>query len=151
MIIRKAIQSDIEEIAENDVLLAKETEKRIISKSVVRNGIHAVFSDGRKGFYIVAEEQHSIVGQIFVTIEWSEWRNQSIWWLHRIYVKRQWRKKGIFTTLLQKLKQMARNEEVYTLRLYMMNENVLALNTYKKIGFVKSNFIILENKNLNSS
>ena len=72
--IRKATRSDIEEIVKNNVQLAEETEGRTISKHIAEQGTSAVLSKERNGWYLVAEHNHVIIGQLFVTDEWSDWR-----------------------------------------------------------------------------
>jgi GNAT superfamily N-acetyltransferase len=146
MIIRKATIQDAKIIAENNISLAFETENRKMDKSTVQNGVKAVFSDRQNGFYLVAENENNIIGQLFITQEWSDWRNAAIWWMHRIYVKKPWRKKGVLTSLLLKMKQMAIEEEVYALRLYAFNKNEKAIAIYKKLGFTNTSFIILGKK-----
>jgi len=149
MIIRKATIQDAKIIAENNISLAFETENRKMDKSTVQNGVKAVFSDRQNGFYLVAENENNIIGQLFITQEWSDWRNAVIWWMHRIYVKKPWRKKGVLTSLLLKMKQMAIEEEVYALRLYAFNKNEKAIAIYKKLGFTNTSFIILGKKIVN--
>jgi GNAT superfamily N-acetyltransferase len=148
MIIRKATLSDANEIAKNNVLLAKEIEQRTIDLSTAKNGSEAVLSDERNGFYLIAEDNHHVIGQVFITFEWSDWRNQCIWWMHRVYVHKQWRKKGIFTALLQEIKQIATENNVYVLRLYVVKSNKNAIKIYKKSGFEDAPFIILQDKKL---
>ncbi|MFO8078276.1 MAG: GNAT family N-acetyltransferase [Thermoplasmatota archaeon] len=144
MKIRCAHQSDAEQIAENNVCLAKETEHLILSRKEAQKGSEIVFSDREKGFYLVAEHEEKIIGQLFITSEWSDWRNQTIWWIHRVYIKKPWRKKGICTALMQKIKQMAQDLDIFALRLYLLKDNDLAKKIYKKLGFHDTPFLILE-------
>jgi GNAT superfamily N-acetyltransferase len=147
MIIRKATKKDAEIIAENNISLAFETENRRINKITAENGVKEVFSNPRNGFYLLAETNNNIVGQLFITKEWSDWRNAPIWWMHRVYIQKTWRKKGVLTSLLEKLKEMVINKGVYALRLYAFNENHKAIEIYKKLGFTNTPFIILEKNN----
>lgn len=146
MIIRKAIRSDVKEIAKNNVQLAEETESRSISKITAEQGTSAALSKERNGWYLVAEHNHAIIGQLFVTDEWSDWRNQCIWWIHRVYVQKSWRKKGVFTNLFNELKQKAMHENVYALRLYDLEKNKKAVSIYKKMGFTNTSFLILKKR-----
>lgn len=123
MIVRKATCSDVKKIAENNMLLAEETEGRKINTNIAQKGSEQVLSNKQNGFYLIAEHNKEIIGQIFITDEWSDWRNQSIWWMHRIYVKKTWRKKGVLKSLLEKAKEMANEENVYALRLYVIQKN----------------------------
>lgn len=146
MIIRKARLADTEAIAKNNIKLAEETEGRTISKHMVEQGTLSVLSREHSGWYLVAEHNKKIIGQLFITEEWSDWRNQSIWWMHRVYVKKSWRKKGVFTALLQELEQMAIDEPVFALRLYMVDTNKKAESIYNKMGFADTSFRILEKR-----
>jgi len=146
MIIRKATVKDVDAISKNNICLAKETEARIIEEHIVQKGVKNVFLHEGNGFYLIAEENKRIIGQIFITIEWSDWRNQSIWWLHRIFVQKKYRKQKVFTSLFQKVKQLAEKNDVYALRLYMMDNNESALKIYSKLGFEHTHFLILQKK-----
>ncbi len=134
MNIRKATLGDARKIAENNVLLAKESENMEIDYKDTLNGVKAMINDYTKGFYLVAEEKNNIIGQIMVTYEWSDWRGKNIWWLQSIYVRKQFRKKGIMKTLFEKVKQMAIENNVIILRLYVYKNNKNAIRVYEKIG-----------------
>ena len=73
MKIRNADIKDSKSIVENNLKLAKESENRIISYRTVLDGVRRVLSDGQKGFYLVAEENNEIIGQMMITYEWSDW------------------------------------------------------------------------------
>ena len=145
MIIRKATKQDVKIIAENNISLALETENRRIDIGTIQKGVQKVFSDPARGFYILAENDNNIIGQVFITTEWSDWRNAPIWWMHRIYVQKNWRNKGVLSLLLQELKKIAIKKKVFALRLYVFKENKEAIAIYKKLGFENAPFIILEN------
>ena len=146
MIIRKATPADAKKIAKNNVKLAEETEERTISKHAAKQGTSSVLTKQREGWYLIAEHNQEIIGQLFITKEWSDWRNQSIWWMHRVYVQKSCRKKGVFTALLQELKQRANAEKVFALRLYIVDTNKKAASIYNKMGFADTSFKILEKK-----
>lgn len=146
MIIRKANLDDAEAIARNNIRLAEETEGRTIRGHTAEQGTSAVLSKEHGGWYLVADHNMEIIGQVFITEEWSDWRNKAIWWMHRVYVKELWRKKGVFTALLQELKQMAIDEQVFALRLYQVDTNKKAARIYNKMGFADTSFRILEKR-----
>jgi len=74
MLIRKAISKDAEKIARNNVLLAKESENTDIEYEKTLEGVKSLINDEMKGFYLVAEENGEVIGQVMVTYEWSDWR-----------------------------------------------------------------------------
>jgi ribosomal protein S18 acetylase RimI-like enzyme len=146
MIIRKAIIDDAESIAKNNVVLANESESQKISYETTLNGVKSLINNPNRGFYIVAENNSNIIGQLMITFEWSDWQNKNIWWLQSIYVKDIFRYKGVFKKLLQQIKKLALENDVSLLRLYVFKENKSAINVYKKLGFKKSFYHFFENK-----
>jgi len=146
MIYRLAQPSDAEAIAANNLSLAKELENLHLSKEEAEKGSKAVLMDKQKGFYLVAEQDNNIIGQLFITTEWSDWRNKAIWWIHRVFIKKPWRKKGIFTHLFNTAKQIAEKQQVYAIRLYLWKTNKTALTIYHHLGFKETDFLILQKK-----
>ncbi|VVB59669.1 Acetyltransferase (GNAT) family protein [uncultured archaeon] len=135
MKIRTAKIRDAEAITTYNISLAKESENIPLNPDTVLVGVKALLSDKNKGFYLVAEENDTIIGQLMITYEWSDWRNKSIWWIQSVYVQKEWRKKGVFTKLLDYIKQKARKQGVVLLRLYMHRQNKSAQKVYKKSGW----------------
>lgn len=102
MLIRFARIDDAEKIAKNNVALAIESEGAKIDYEITFEGVKEVIKDENKGFYIVAEENGEIIGQLMVTYEWSDWKAEMIWWLQSIYVKPEWRRKRSYEGNAQK-------------------------------------------------
>ncbi len=140
IIIRKATIKDTDAIAQNNILLAEETEQLVISLNKSIKGRKKAIEHPDKGFYLVADHDESIIGQLFIT---SDWRNQAIWWIHRVYVRKPWRKQGVFKALLLQLQKIADYQNVFAIRLYMVKQNETALDIYKKLGFEDTPFLIL--------
>ena len=142
MNIRKARPKDANAIATQNILLAKETEHMILDPDTIHAGVQALLKDGTKGFYLVAEEHNTIVGQVMITEEWSDWRNKPIWWVQSVYVQKEYRQKGVFTQLLQATQQRARKQGVAFLRLYAHHTNTPALTIYEKTGWTKEPYLL---------
>jgi len=106
MKIRYANLDDAEKITKNNVLLARESEKLTIEYKTVFAGVKALLSDQTKGFYLVAEEDNNIIGQMMITFEWSDWYNKNVWWLQSVYTDESWRRKGVFTQLFEAIKKL---------------------------------------------
>jgi len=143
MKIRHANINDSEEIAKNNVNLAYEIEQLELNLDDACNGTRSVFENSY-GFYVVADENNSIIGQIYITHEWSDWRNKNIWWIHRIYIHKEFRNKGIFKQMLKYLKDRAVLEDIFAIRLYVNEINESAIEIYNKIGLYKTPFIIYQ-------
>jgi len=142
MMVRFAQKNDIEQIAKNNVQLARISENRYIEFQKVLEGVKQVIADRQKGFYVVAEEKNIIIGQVLVTFEWSDWQALNIWWLQSIYVKEKWRRQGILTKLLEFIHDLAAKENVTIFRLYVHKKNKKAITIYEKKGMQKEPYTI---------
>jgi ribosomal protein S18 acetylase RimI-like enzyme len=144
MNIRKANLSDVEVIASQNILLAKESEEISLSIDTVLPGVIAVLSDKSKGFYVLAEENKKIIGQVMITYEWSDWRNTNIWWIQSVYVQKKWRTKGIFSKLFQYILKQAQTNQVKIIRLYVHENNKAAQKIYQKIGMKTQPYVFFQ-------
>lgn len=144
MYIRVATSKDAEVICENNIKMAYESEHIHLSKQVVLNAVETLLCDTTKGFYLVAEQENEIIGQLMITFEWSDWRNSTIWWIQSVYVTPHHRKKGVFNSLLNEVKNQAEKKNVKLLRLYVHDRNISAINVYEKIGLKKKSYVIFE-------
>lgn len=144
MEIRTATREDAEAITEQNISLAKESENILLKPTIVLAGVKALLSDKNKGFYLVAENNGTIVGQLMITVEWSDWRNKTIWWVQSVYVQKEWRKKGLFTKLLDEIRKKARLQGVAFLRLYAHKDNRSALHVYEKTGWDQEPYLFYQ-------
>ena len=135
MKIRTATIQDANAIATHNIALAKESENIHLPSQIVSAGVQALINDTNKGFYLVAEQNKRIIGQLMITVEWSDWRNKPIWWVQSVYVQKEWRKKKVLTQLFTFLQQQARGNDVAMLRLYVHHNNASALHAYEKLGW----------------
>jgi len=147
MKVRLAILQDAETITKNNIKLAEnfyqiEKVPLDIQFRTATKGVVSAIEDQKKGFYIVAEDNGNIVGQIFITSEWSDWRNQEIWWLHRIFVSMDMRRKGVLRQLLHDIERRAKENNVFAVRLYLHQKNQNAIKAYQKLGLIESPFKI---------
>ena len=134
-------------IADFNIRMAEETELKELNAKDVRKGVEAVLKDPGKGFYLVAETGNSreIVGQLLVTFEWSDWRNNNFWWIQSVYVEPEARNQGVFTQLCRKLGDLADSEgQVCGFRLYVDKSNVAAKRIYESIGFRMTSYEMYE-------
>jgi len=144
MIIRIANNNDIEKIANNNLLLAIESENKTIDYSTVYDGVKNLINDKSKGFYLVFQKNKSIIGQLMITYEWSDWNNNFNWWIQSVYIDKSYRKKGVFTKLINYIKIIAKDNGVNKLKLYVYKSNNNAIIAYEKIGFEKEYFDIYQ-------
>ena len=97
--VRPARADDAATIADFNVRLAAESEALTLDDATVRAGVEALLADPAKGAYLVAEQAGALVGQLMLTIEWSDWRNGPIYWLQSVYVVPAMRGAGVFRAL----------------------------------------------------
>jgi len=140
MKIRNARIQDVDIITSQNIALAKESENVSLCPEIVSAGVTAIIADQTKGFYLLAEEQGDVIGQLLVTYEWSDWRNIPIWWVQSIYVQKAWRGKKVLTRLLESLSKQAHHHGVQNLRLYVHQNNTSAALAYEKLGWKPASY-----------
>src|SRR2546422_605604 len=97
--VRHAAIGDLDVLVRFNAAIAKETEGRNLDMERLRNGTRAVLESSERGYYLVAETESVIVGQLFVTYEWSDWRNGMFWWIQSVYVEPSVRGRGVYRAL----------------------------------------------------
>jgi ribosomal protein S18 acetylase RimI-like enzyme len=143
--IRDAAPADASMIAAYNSHMAEETEGRTLELDVIGPGVAEILGDKTKGRYWVAESNGTIVGQLMVTYEWSDWRNATIWWIQSVYVPLPYRRKGVFSALYRHVESLAAAEpDVCGLRLYVETNNHRAQKTYKALGMIKPSYLVME-------
>lgn len=145
MTIRTAEPRDAAVIADFNIALALETEGLRLDPTCVNAGVTALLADTQKGLYFVAEEADEVVGQVMITYEWSDWRNANIWWLQSVYVRPDFRGRGVFRALFEHLRKLASSaDQVCGLRLYMHEENARARKSYESLGMTQTKYLVFE-------
>ena len=142
---RRGVPADAETIVEFNAQLAQETEHRALDRVLLRHGVDEVLADAAKGLYWLAEAKNQIVGQLMVTLEWSDWRNGWFWWVQSVYVRPEWRGRGVFSELYAFVEQQATEcPDVCGLRLYVEKNNAAARRTYERLGMKPTNYLVFE-------
>jgi GNAT superfamily N-acetyltransferase len=144
VIVRPAIEADLTTIVRFNAALALETEGQTLDVIRLRKGVESVLRDPEKGRYFIAEEHGRSVGQVMITLEWSDWRNAYFWWLQGIYVMERARGRGIFTALFSHLEMLAKSEGACGLRLYVARANTNAQASYRRFGMMDSGYVVFE-------
>ncbi len=147
--INPASFADAAIIAEYNIALASESENKALDPATVQAGVRAVLSDPAKGRYFLAkigegDEAGAVIGQLMVTFEWSDWRNGMMWWVQSVYVRSDWRRRGVFRELFQHVIDAAKREDVPCIRLYVEEHNAAARDTYASLGLEPTGYLVLE-------
>jgi ribosomal protein S18 acetylase RimI-like enzyme len=147
--VRPATPEDAEFLVRGNAQMALETEALSLDIDRLRNGVHAVFDDPTRGFYLIAEINTARVGQMMITYEWSDWRNGVFWWIQSVYTVPEFRRRGVFRALYAKAEALAlQRGSVCGLRLYVDMHNERALATYRRCGMRETAYRLLEVDNV---
>lgn len=142
--IRPARADDAAMIAEFNARMAHETEALTLDRAILDAGVRAALADPNKARYFVADAGGKVVGQLMITLEWSDWRNGEIWWIQSVYVHVDYRGRGVFKNLYCHVAELARQQGAAGLRLYVERENVAAQKTYAQIGMSMTHYLVME-------
>jgi GNAT superfamily N-acetyltransferase len=143
--IRRGTTADIPLIVDFNCRLAQESEGKTLEVPVLTAGVKAAMEDPSKGPYYVAVDGDTVLGQMQITFEWSDWRNGWLWWIQGVYVRAEARQRGVFRALYEHIEGEARQAgNVIGLRLYVDQHNHGAQQTYRKLGMTPSNYLLFE-------
>lgn len=124
MQVRPAHPDDLDVLVSNCLGVALESEGLEPDEETVRSAITAALLDPLKARYFVAEHEGQVVGSLFVTYEWSDWRNGWYWWIQGVYVHPDHRRRGVYTSLYDAVHTAAKDEgDVLRIRLYVHKDN----------------------------
>ena len=143
--IRQAAASDVETIAHYNIALCRETEGRELDPITVNHGVRRFVTEAKRGRYFVAVIDGQVVGQAAHTFEWSDWRNGELWWIQSVYVHPDYRGQGVFRALFSHIKEIGEAEvDCCVIRLYMERENETARESYLRLGFSETDYVVFE-------
>ena len=137
-------ENDTAAIAHFQVDMAQESEGTALDHELVLKGVAAAMADKYKGTYIVARVEGEAIGSLMLTREWSDWTNKWYWWIQSVYVKPEYRGKGAYRAMYQKIKEMAREEGIAQIRLYVDKTNYSAQKVYQKLGMAECHYYMYE-------
>ncbi len=144
ILIRKAIASDAPSIIDFQLSMAWETENMKLVHEIVTKGVDAVFNDLSKGQYYVAEDDGKVIASLLITYEWSDWRNCNVWWFQSVYVIPEFRRKGVFRKMYSYIRELAVQQSIAGLRLYVETKNSKAQKTYEALGMSSEHYAFYE-------
>jgi ribosomal protein S18 acetylase RimI-like enzyme len=137
-------QSDIKTIAQFQVDMALESEGTTLSIDTVIPGVEAAINDSNKATYVIAYLSGNPIASLMITKEWSDWTNKWYWWIQSVYVIPQYRGKGVYKAMYNKIKDMALQNGVTQIRLYVDKTNVNAQKVYQKLGMSECHYLMYE-------
>ena len=142
---REANVRDAITIVDFQQAMARETEDVELHRPIVSRGVEAVFEDRNLGRYFVAEAGPNLVASLLITYEWSDWRNGFVWWIQSVYVRPEYRRRGLYAGLYAYVKRLAEaNEIVKGIRLYVDKRNTAAQEVYTRLGMNGEHYQVFE-------
>ena len=145
IIYRDAQPTDAPTIVDFQVAMAQETEDFALDRAICTRGVAAVFADPSHGRYFVADEGGELVASLMITLEWSDWRNGTVWWIQSVYVRPEYRRRGIYAGLYEHVKKIAeRDANVRGIRLYVDRRNTSAQEVYRRMGMNGEHYQVFE-------
>ena len=142
--IRPATLADAEKITEFNVEMALESENLRLEPETVRRGVEKSIYDPSKGRYYLARQGGDVLGQIRVTLEWSDWNDSHYWWIQNVYVVPRARRRGVYRALHHHVRNLADRAGACGLQLYVDARNAGAQSAYQSLNMVRSHYLIFE-------
>ena len=143
--VRSATAAEAGRIAGFNRALALETEGLALEEKTVAAGVVALMGHPERGFYLVAEVDGAVAGCLLITYEWSDWRNRMFWWIQSVYVKPEFRGRGVYSAMDEKVRALAAREgNVCGFRLYVHKGNARALEVYRSLGMEETAYLVYE-------
>ncbi len=145
IVVRDALKSDLENILDFQISMARETESIELERDVLKIGVSSVLDDSTKAKYFIADNEGEAAGMLMITTEWSDWRNGWVWWIQSVYVKPGYRKMGVYKMLYNHIKKIVgSNDELKGIRLYVDKRNVRAQQVYESLGMTGDHYTTYE-------
>jgi GNAT superfamily N-acetyltransferase len=142
--VRPATPGDLDMIVLGNINLAEESEQVRLDQATLRPGVAALLDGRAPGRYWVAELDGTVVGQLLITYEWSDWRNCMVWWIQSVYVAQRARRRGVLKMLYRHVRKEAEAAGAGGLRLYVDNTNARAQSAYAALGMKGDHYRVFE-------
>ena len=142
---REATTADIATITAFQLRLAEETEPFTLDAATVERGVRRGMTERRGATYYVAEQDDRVIASLLTTREWSDWRDGYYVWIGSVYVHADYRRRGVFTALLNfAVDAVRRDPDTIGLRLYHEHDNAAAVATYRSLKFADAGYGVME-------
>ena len=143
--IRGATRRDAAALIAFNSAMALETERKVLMPQVIGAGVRGLLRRPDSGFYTVAELGGEVIAALMITKEWSDWRNGDFWWIQSVYVRPQFRRRGIYSRLYRHVQVLAaKDRAVCGFRLYVERSNRRAQATYRAAGMQRTHYLVFE-------
>ena len=143
--IKQADVDDIELLVDYQIKMAKETEDKELNGKKVATCLDTMFKTQIFGeCFVKRNKTHKGMGSTMITFAYDLEMNKTNYWFQSVYVDKEFRKQGVFTSMYRFVEQRAKEKGVYALYLYVDKDNHLAISVYEKLGMKRLNKLIIE-------
>ena len=140
----KATAEETETIVQFQLAMAQESEGTSLDLERLRNGVSKAMEDPAKGEYLVAKSNGKTIASLMLTKEWSDWNAQWYLWVQSVYVLPEFRRQGVYKTMYEKVKTIAKVQNISQVRLYVDTTNYPAQQTYQRLGMKQTHYLMYE-------
>lgn len=149
ILMRTARVDDVDTITSFSAAMALETEGRRLDQERLRHGTLSLLNSPAYGCFHVAEMTEpsppTLIAQLMITYEWSDWRNGMFWWIQSVYVDPAWRRQGVFRHMHDAVLAEAQSRpDVCGVRLYVEKANHVAQAAYRRVGLTPCSYAVYE-------
>lgn len=143
--IQKATLKHLNWIVQSQLDMAMESENLKLDPKTLQKGVLKVLKTPSIGCYYLVMDSTKPVGICLCLREWSDWRNRDVWWIHSVWVEKDYRRQGVFRFLYLHLKTLIlKNSKLAGIRLYVDLRNRRAQKTYKSLGMNDDHYKVFE-------
>jgi ribosomal protein S18 acetylase RimI-like enzyme len=145
--VRRAELNDLDKLVEFTAAEAREAEGHEKDTKTLGDGIKAALEDRSIAMYwVLLNQNNEPVGSASALKEWSDWSAGYYWWIQSMYIESDYRGKGYMDLLLDAIRSDMKKQDGLELRLYVNEDNQVAIKAYKKSNFTFSKYRIMIQK-----
>jgi GNAT superfamily N-acetyltransferase len=142
--IRLADAADLPTLVQLQLDNAKEGHDLTLRTEDLRRGVAMPWAERNLARMYVAEVEGKVVGVLMVTNEWSEWKGGIVYWLTSIYVRPEFRNRGILTSMFEFAKaQVEREPNSVGFRMQVRSANTKGRRLAEKLGMAEEPYYLM--------
>jgi ribosomal protein S18 acetylase RimI-like enzyme len=147
-LVREGRPEDIPHFVRFLMAQAMESEGMALNRETLEQGVTRVFQEPGLGRYWVIEdtETNTPAGMCMITQEWSDWHNRFYWWYQSVFISPEYRGQGLLGLMMRRIEEVAREQGVQELRLYVETENQRAIRAYDKLGYETGHYNVMQKR-----
>ncbi len=134
LVIREAVQGDIDSIYDMIIAIARHHDQEQYVQTDREELLRSGFGESPKFGALLAEIDEKAVGFVSFIWEYSIWLGKKYMNLNDLYVREQYRGRGIGAMLMKKMQRLCLSHGVYHIRWEVEENNQKAIDFYKNLG-----------------